>query len=414
MTETSAPTPASTDIFARLGPDFLANPYPFYEGLRSADPALWMPDLFDVGGWIVTGHAACTAVLRSKHFGKEGKGVVAPEKLAKIPQESADVAERRRHSMLFQDPPDHTRLRALVSQAFTPRTVERLRPHVAAIAEGLIDGFASAGRADLIRELAFPLPIIVIAELLGVPPEDRDQFKAWSTVMTQSISPAVTREQLADVWQAVDALNAYLAHVIEDRRRAPRADLISDLVRAQDAGDRLSIDELLATCRLILAAGHETTVNLIGNGMLALLRDPGQREIVAGNDALLPGAVEELLRYDSPVQMTARFAFEDTPIGAHTAKRGDMVLVLLGAANRDPAEYDEPGRLDVRRANAHTHLSLGNGIHYCLGAPLARLEGEIAVGALLRRLPGLSLGAEAPVFRAHPVLRGLQALPVTF
>ena len=400
--------------FARLGPQFLANTYPFYENLRSADPVLWMPDLFGIGGWIVTGHAACSAALRSKHFGKEGHKVVAAEKLALIPQESAEVAVRRKHNMLFRDPPDHTRLRGLVTQAFTPRTIERLRPHIAEIAEHLLDAIQARGEADLIRDYAFPLPIIVIAELLGVSPADRDQFKVWSTDLTAGINLGATIEDLTRTGRAIDALSAYLAEVIEDRRRAPRADLISDLVRVQEAGDRLSMDELLATCRLLLTAGHETTVNLIGNGTLALLRHPAEHSKLAAEPARMEHAVEELLRYDSPVQITVRFAMEEAPLGAHVAKRGDVVILLLGAANRDPVQFADPARLDLERENAHSHLSFGGGIHYCLGGPLARLEGELAIGALLRRMPQLALAPGEIEQRPHMVLRGPKALPVTF
>ena len=246
-----SPLAVPDSIFARLGPEFLADPYPFYERLRGMDPVLWMPDLFGIGGWLVTDHAVCSSVLRSKSFGKEGHKVVPPEKLALIPQESAEVAERRQSNMLFRDPPVHTRLRGLVNQAFTPRTIERLRPHVAAIADHLIDGIAARGQVDLLRDFAFPLPIIVIAELLGVSPDDRDQFKAWSTELTLAINPGATREELSRTGRAMEALSEYLRHVIEDRRKEPRADLITDLVRAQDAGDRLSMDELLSTCRLI-------------------------------------------------------------------------------------------------------------------------------------------------------------------
>jgi cytochrome P450 len=400
-------------MFARLGPEFLANPYPFYDMLRAQGPAVWMPELIGLGGFLVTGHAACSSVLRNKQFGVEPDAVVPADKLALLPTSSVDVTERRRANMLFRDPPDHTRLRGLVSQAFTPRTVERLRPRIAEVAERLIDAMEEAGRADLIKDFAFPLPIIVIAELLGVPPEDRDQFKAWSTVLTRGISPDVTREEITQVGRALDAIDAYMTGVAEDRRRAPRADLMSDLVRAQDAGDRLTLPEVLATARLILTAGHETTVNLIGNGMLALLRHPGERAALA-DEALLPGAVEELLRYDSPVQMTMRFALDTVPLGDRTVKRGDMVLAVLGGANRDPAQFEDPNRLDVRRANAGSHISFGSGVHYCLGAPLARLEGEIALGALLRRLPRMALAGGALAWRTHPVLRGLTALPVTF
>jgi cytochrome P450 len=415
--------------FARLGPAFLADPYPFYENLRATDPVLWMPDLFGIGGFLVTDHAACSSVLRSKQFGREAQKVVPAEKLALIPQESGDIVERRKSNMLFRDPPDHTRLRALVNQAFTPRTIERLRPHVAEIAGHLLDGIAARGEADLVRDFAFPLPVIVIAELLGVSPADRDRFKEWSTDMTQGLDLGVGSEVLSRTARAIDGINAYLAEVIEERRRTPRADLISDLVRAQDAGDRLTTEEMLATCRLLLTAGHETTVNLIANGTLALLRHPEQKQaLVAALDGAghlgghpqtseaslaLERAVEELLRYDSPVQVTMRFALEEVPLGRHTARPGDLVIVILGAANRDGAVFADPTRLDLHRDNARAHLSFGGGIHYCLGAPLARLEGEIALGAILRRLPGLALAPGELAYRQHLILRGPSSLPVT-
>jgi pimeloyl-[acyl-carrier protein] synthase len=405
-------TEQNADLFARLGPGFVADPYPFYESLRSAGPVVWVPGVFGLGAWVVTGHAACAAALKSKQLGKEGYRVLPPEKLALLPQEGLEVAERRKNNMLFRDPPDHTRLRGLVNQAFTPRTVERLRPHVAGIAEHLLDAVAASGGGDLIRAFAFPLPIIVIAELLGVPSGDRDRFKDWSTVLTLGIQPGVSVDDLRRVGVVMEELSDYLREVIEARRREPRADLISELVRVQDAGDRLSLDELLGTCRVLLTAGHETTVNLIGNGTLALLQNPAQRAAVEADAALLPGAIEELLRYDSPVQMTIRFAMEDTPLGPHQARRGDLAILLLGAANRDPGVFEAPAAVDVRRANAQAHLSFGSGIHYCVGASLARLEGEIAVGALLRRFPKLAL-AEGPLeWRPHTVLRGLKAMPV--
>jgi cytochrome P450 len=400
--------------FARLGPQFLSDPYPFYDGLRATDPVLWMPDLFGLGGWIVTGYGACSSALRNKHFGKEGHRVVAAEKLALIPQESAEVAERRKSNLLFRDPPDHTRLRGLVTQAFSPRTVERLRPRIAAIADQLLSAVQAKGEADLIRDYAFPLPIIVIAELLGVPPEDRDQFKAWSTDLTAGINLGADAADLTRSGAAVTALSAYLTEIIEDRRRAPRADLISELVQVQDAGDQLNMDELLATCRLLLTAGHETTVNLIANGTLALLRHPAERAALAAEPARMERAVEELLRYDSPVQLTLRFAMDEAPLGAHTAKRGDLVILLLGAGNRDATHFEDPARLDLQRENAHSHLSFGAGIHYCLGGPLARLEGEIAIGTLLRRMPELALAPGEIAWRPHMVLRGPRALPVTF
>jgi cytochrome P450 len=316
--------------------------------------------------------------------------------------------------MLFRDPPDHTRLRRLVSQAFTPRTVERLHGHIVEVAETLIGRAIDRGRMDLIADFAFPLPIIVIAELLGVPPSDRDKFRDWSSDLTQGLSPGAGPEELERVERSVDRFDEYMSAIIEQRRREPRSDLISDLVRAHEAGDHLSMEELLATCRLILSAGHETTVNLIGNGMLALLRHPEARAALAADPSLLPNAVEEFLRYDSPVQLTLRFTLEPTVLGDQALSPGDLVVVLLGAANHDPAVFAEPARLDLRRENVRDHISFGGGIHYCLGASLARLEGQIAIGALLRRLPGLALVSEALTWRPNPVLRGVESLPVVF
>ena len=407
-------------MFAGMGPEFLADPYPAYERLRALDPVLWVPGIFGIGAWVVTEHATCNAVLRDKRFGKQANKVLPPEAIALIPQEAAAIVERRKHSMLFRDPPDHTRLRGLVNQAFTPRTVEQLRPHIAEIAGQLVDALegklrAGDGSVDLIRELAFPLPIIVIAELLGVPPEDRDRFKQWSTVLTQGLNPGAGADVFKRVGAAARELDDYLAVVIDARRREPRADLISELVRVHEGTDRLSIDELTATCRLILTAGHETTVNLIGNGTLALLRNEAQRDLLAGDPSLLQGAVEEMLRFDSPVQMTSRFAYEDCHIGGKDVPRGAMMLLLLGAANRDPGVFPEPQRFDVRRENAHANIAFGAGIHYCLGAPLARVEGEVAFAALLSRLPRLALAGGAPPleWRENVVLRGLRALHVT-
>lgn len=395
-------------------PEFFKNPYPIYRMINAMDPVLRVPGVFGLGAWVVTDHGICAGALRSKVFGKEADKVVPPEKLKLIPQESGDLSVRRRSNMLFRDPPDHARLRGLVSKAFTPRTVEQLRPHVVDIAERLLDAVEGQGSMDVIRDFAFLLPIIVIAELLGVPSADRDQFKAWSTDLTLGLSPAATAEDLARVSAAIQALDDYMEAVIEERRREPRADLISDLVRAEEAGDKLSREEMVATCRLLLTAGHETTVNLIGNGTLALLRHGEERAALAGDPALLPNAIEEILRYDSPVQMTMRFAFEDAPLGAQSVKRGDLVIMLLGAANRDPAQFADPDRLDLRRENAQSHLSFGSGIHFCLGASLARLEGQIALGALLRRMPRLSLATEDLAWRPNPVLHGLVSIPVTF
>jgi cytochrome P450 len=415
VSESAQPQPPGLGGFmAMMGPEFLSNPYPFYERLRSLSPVLRAPGPVEITAWLATSHEACSAALRSKQFGKEGQKVLPPEKLALIPQESTELIARRRNNMLFRDPPDHTRLRGLVSQAFTPRTVERLRPHIGEIAEHLLDEVKARGQMDLIADFAFPLPIIVIAELLGVPPEERDRFKAWSNQLIVGLSPLAQKEDFIQIGKAIGELDDYLGGVIEERRRAPRQDLISELIQAQEAGDQLSQDEMVATCRLLLTAGHETTVNLIGNGTLALLRHPEELARLKQDPGLLPGAVEELLRYDSPVQMTVRFTLEDTELGGQAVSRGDLVMVLTGAGNHDPKQYAEPARLDVTRKNASTHLAFGAGIHYCLGASLARLEGQIAIGALLRRMPGLKVADEPLEWRKNPVLRGLKSLPVTF
>ena len=407
------PGPRLPSSFTTLGDEFLADPYALYERLRSADPVLWVPGIFGLGAWLVTSHALVSTVLRSKNFGREGSKVVPSEKLALFPQGAAGLADRRR-SMLFHDPPDHTRLRGLVSRAFTPSTVEELRHHIAEIAEDLLDRVEGQGYMDLLRDFAFPLPIIVIAELLGVPPEDRDRIKCWATDIIASTNPMPSPDESARAEQAVYALDEYVEGIVEERRRAPRADLISQLTQVHDAGDRLSTMELLSTCRLLLTAGHETTTHLIGNGMLAIHRHPAARDTLLTDPELLPQAIEELLRYDSPVQLTMRFAMEDEPLGQHVVKRGDLVVPVLGAANRDPEHFPAPDDLDLLRGNAHTHVSFGAGIHCCLGASLARLEGQVALGALMRRLPQLALGTEPPVWRKNWALRGLTSLPMTF
>jgi cytochrome P450 len=392
--------------------EFLADPYAVYDLLRTPGGVRWAPGVFGNGAWVITSHAVCSSVLRDRRFGKEGEKVLSPERMALFAGQGAEIAERRRRSMLFRDPPDHTRLRGLVSRAFTPRTVDALRPRIEAMAEALVAGIEGGVETDLIDALAFPLPITVIAELLGVPAADRDRLKAWSVVITLGLNPGAPVDTLAKVRVAIEALDEYLLAVIDERRRSPRADLISDLVAVHDGTDQLSADELVSTCRLLLTAGHETTVNLIGNGMFALLQHPVQLDALVAEPALITGAIEELLRYDSPVQMTSRFAYETMALGEHTIQPGDLALCVLGAANRDASVFADPARLDVRRDNAHLNLAFGGGVHYCLGAPLARAEAEIAIRALLRRWPALRLATTEPAWRENVVLRGLAGLPV--
>ena len=323
------------------------------------------------------------------------------------------MVELQRRWMLFKNPPDHTRLRGLVHKAFTPRRVEQMRSQIQAITDGLLDRVQAAGRADLIAELAYPLPVTVIAAMLGVPAEDHAQFHAWSDALAHSLDLTEDPEVYTRASRAAVALTAYLRTIIEQRRRQPQDDLLSALILAEEGGGRLSEDELYATVTLLLVAGHETTVNLIGNGVLALLRHPDQLRRLRDEPGLIRTAVEELLRYDSPVQATSRVARADLEIGGHTIRAGQQVSFLLGAANHDPARFADPTRLDLSR-DPNPHLAFGSGIHYCLGAPLARLEGQIAINTLVQRLPGLALAPERPEHRDNYVLRGLRRLRVTF
>jgi cytochrome P450 len=294
--------------------------------------------------------------------------------------------------------------------------VERLRPRIAQIVDGLLDRVHGAGGMDLIEEFAYPIPVIVICEMLGVPVEDHERFKGWSLDIARGLDSVllppdsdVPRRSLA----SRNALADYFRELIAARRRAPRSDMLSELIAAEEAGDKLSESELLATCILLLIAGHETTVNLIGNGTLALLRHPDQLRRLRDDPRLIGTAVEELLRFDGPVQRTARIPSEDVLIGGRVIAKGEMVMPFIGAADRDPAQFPDPDRLDLGRTD-NRHIAFGWGIHFCLGAPLARVEGQIAINALVQRLPKLALATPTPEFRQSLTLRGLKSLPVTF
>jgi hypothetical protein len=388
-----------------LDPDFLADPYPVYHRLRAEDPVHRHP----FGFYVLTRYDDVAAFLRDARFGKGGYQALIQSRFGAGPD-----GPRLALSMLFRDPPDHTRLRALVSKAFTPRVVETLRGHIQGIVDRLLERVADAPRMEVIEDLAYPLPVTVISELLGVPVGDGDTVKGWSRDVARALD-AIALPVGPDVIErgrrAMDEMTGYFRDLIGERRRRPGADLLSGLVEAEEAGDRLTERELLATCVLLYVAGHETTVNLIGNGLLALLRHPEERRRLQEDPALLSGAIEELLRYDGPVQRTGRMAACDTEIGGVPIPAGSLVLGLLGAANRDPSRFTEPDRLDLGRAEPR-HLAFGSGIHYCLGAPLARLEGQAAIGTVLRRFPALTLAVERPTWRPSSTLRGLEALPV--
>jgi cytochrome P450 len=370
------------------------DPYPRYDRLRAIAPLIRAED----GALVVTRYADCATVVRDGRLGH-----MPPDMLAFVglPDWAEHPALRQFFtSMLAQNPPDHTRLRRLVSSTFTARRVQSLRPAIEAMVAGLLDGLA--GDTDFVERFAFPLPVNVIGELLGVPPADRAQFQTlvrdWSQVLD-----VITPEVLARADPAATVIRDYLAGLAAERRAAPRDDLISALVAAEAGGDRLTEDELLTMAALLFGAGFETTTNLLANGLVALDRNPGQ---AFGDPAV---AVEELLRYDSPVQIVSRVAYEDVELGGTTVAAGERVVAYLGAGNRDPERFADPHRLDLARAD-NAPLSFGGGIHYCLGAPLARLEAQIAFPALLRRFPGLEIGT--PVRRDSLTLRGYLSLPV--
>ncbi len=385
-----------------LSPRMARDPYPFYAELRAKDP-VHRSRLLDA--WVFSRHADVDAILRDfRRFSND--------------QRKRDPRLRRRRrslplpepTILFLDPPDHTRLRSLVNKAFTPRAVTALEARIRGMAAALLDAADPAG-FDLMDTLANPLPVMVIAEMLGVPPEDRAQFKVWSNQRARILEPTVSGRELQIAQQASRSLDAYFGTIIEARRAEPRDDIISALVHVEEAGDRLTEREMLGMLRLLLVAGNETTTNLIGNGVLALLRHPEQMRALRDDPGLIPMAVEELLRFDSPVQASLRLVLEDCEVNGFPLRRGDNAVLLNGAANHDPAAFDDPDRLDVRRGEVN-HVAFGRGIHYCLGAPLARLEARVAIEVLLARWPALRLLAHRPVFRQSIVLRGLDALPI--
>jgi cytochrome P450 len=399
-------TAPQAPVFNPLDPAFIADPYPTYRYLRETAPVFRMP----LGMWMVSRYADVALILRDKRFGKNYEGNLVRRYGPDAMQERAFASLGR--TMLVLDPPDHTRLRGLVTKAFTARRVEEMRPRIAALVDSLIDRVIDQGRMDVIWDIAHRLPVIVICDMLGIPEEERQQFFDRSHVNGRIIDPVpMSREELDEANERNRESDEYFDALFERRRREPGDDLTTLLVQAEEAGDRLSQEELRANVSLLFAAGHETTSNLIGNGLLALHRNPDQWRALRANPALAANAVEELLRYDSSVQMTGRATQEDVELGGHTIRQGENIVCLLGAANRDPAMYDDPERLDITRQNIRP-LSFGGGIHHCLGAQLARLEGELAFRALATRLPDMRLPEiDSPKWRNNFTLRGLTTLP---
>ncbi|MFE9724049.1 cytochrome P450 [Streptomyces sp. NPDC005794] len=387
-----------TVIDLRGARDFSANPYPYYAKLRAEGPAhaVRTDDFERV--WLIVGYEEARAALADQRFSKDWRTT----------ERFSATSNPINANMLEMDPPHHTRLRKLVAREFTARRIEAMRPRVEQITADLLDAMVPAGSADLIDAFAFPLPMTVICELLGVPDIDRDAFRLLSNAVVTPVSPEKESE-------AVHAMGAYLVELVEGKRRAPGDDLMSALIQARDDdGDRLSPDELIGMAFLLLVAGHETTVNLIANGVRALLDHPEQLALLRAEPELIDGAVEEMLRYEGPVETaTFRFTREPVQVGPVVIPRGEAVLVALGSGDHDPGRYPDPDTFDIRR-EAQGHLAFGHGIHFCLGAPLARMEGRVAIRALLERCPGLTRDSDDEDLDWLPglLLRGVRRLPV--
>ena len=397
-----------------LSPDFYANPYPIYHQLRDADPVHWS-DAWN--SWVLTRYDDVTATLRDfSRFSNVGRIDLFLEQLPEIGREKMGPLKGHfSRAITHLDPPDHTRIRKLLKTVLSTRLVQSMRPRIEALVDELISEVKDAGRMDVISDFAYPLPAIVLGEMLGIPPEDRDQYKRWSDDIGVGLvgTGRAALDNVERARQSLFELTNYLRPLVTERRQQPRNDLISKLIAIEVRGDRLTESELFSTCITLILAGHGTTTNLIGNGLLALLRHPDQLETLRNDPALIEVAVEELLRYDSPLQRIWRMATEDIEIGGNQIHKGQIVLPTMGAANRDPAEFSEPDRLNIRRPD-NPHVALGTGIHLCVGGPLARVQGAIAINALLQRLPSLQLETEALEWEANLFHRGLKSLPVVF
>ena len=400
-------TPVSALEFDPLEPDFTDDPYTYYDRLRGQGRIHWMPP----GIWMVTRYDDCLDLLRDERLSSDPMRSNIYDVLVPPGWDGGSAVDgMMRRLLLFMDPPDHTRLRSLVATAFTRRSVEELRPRIETIAGELLDGLED--EFDLLSRFAYPLPITVIAELLGVPTADRERFGSWSQELVQIVSIDAPNEAVIAQGNAtVEAFLEYFRGLAVERRRVPRDDLLSALIEAEEHGSRLTEDELLATCVLLLVAGHETTANLIGNGVLALLDHPDELRRLHEDPSLISGAIEELLRYDSPVQATARTTTQEMEIAGRSLDAGERVVLLLGSANRDPAQFDDADTLRIDRS-PNQHVAFGGGIHFCLGAPLARIEARIALPILAQRFPALRRVDDRSEHRPTFPIRALTSLRV--
>ena len=406
-------TKTGTELVDPLHPvttAFLNNPYPIYAALRSEAPIFYCKK---GKYWVVTSYQLANEITKDLRFGKRLERWKHISPIARILPGTAHLIKTRANWMLNENPPTHTHLRSLVNKAFSPKIIQQMREHVQRIADRFIDKALPNGKMEFISEFAFLLPITVIAEMLGIPGEDHEKFKDWSHEMTQTLEPGYSISTLNKANKANDDLMNYFKPLVEERRKNPKSDLISALVMAEENGDSLSEADILGNLVLMLVAGHETTVNLIGNGLLWLLKSPEQLALLRANPENMETAVEEMLRYDSPVQTVKRIIEEDMEYHGKQLKKGDMVVIYIGACNRDPAIFPDPDRFDITRKE-NKHLAFSSGIHHCLGASLARMEGQIAISTMLNRLPNLRLAEQEFEYKRPFNLRGVKEMHLLF
>ncbi|BAZ48321.1 cytochrome P450 like protein [Nostoc sp. NIES-4103] len=399
--------------FNLFDPKVRINPYPTYHHLRSESP---VHRYFVGGDWLVSRYADVKAVLRSNYVRSQDKPKSVQERNQYLQDREKNLntlAYTISQFLFYMDAPDHTRLRNLVAKVFSPMVVERMRPQIQEIVNELLDKVRYKGSMDIIADFAIPLPVTVISRLLGVPKEDQDQLHQWSNVFSRILDSLVSLEEFEAMNEVTKGFKEYFRALIAKREKQPQGDLISALIAAREQTDKLSQDELLATCIMLFTTGEESTVNTIGNGMLALLNHPDQIEQLKREPTLIQSAVEEILRYDSPVQTTTRIATVNFEIGNQTIQAGEKVVLCLGAANRDPEQFPDPDRLIINR-NPNPHVAFGDGTHFCLGASLARIQAQIAINALIQQFSNLELVSNQLELRKNAVLRGFKAIPVSF
>lgn len=399
-------------MYDPTAPGFYQDPYPQFEQLRAVAPVFWSESQ-DV--WIVTGQAEAISILRDRRFSSHSFPFKSPTGEPLGPEMIAAIESIMVGVPVFADPPDHTRLRAIVRQAFAPKAIEAMRPMMAVTADQLLDAVVDAGRMDVVADYAEPLPLIVLVELLGVPAADRPLFEKWLEALTHVADIDPSPELMMGAFTGLIEMRQYIGELVRQRKTKPRDDLLGTLIAAEEEGERLTEEELVGFGANLLVAGHESTAGLIGTSVYLLLTNPEQLARLQADPELIPNAVEELLRYEAPVQVTVapRVALADITVGGQTIRQGQSVRILLGAANRDPAQYAEPNRLDVTRSASH-HLAFATGAHVCLGAQLARVEGQVALERLLDRIDNLSLDTDEVGWMESSVARKLEALPITF